>query len=284
MSDNQNELKLSVKLTVSDGQVLEFPAGTKLTTRKDMTIKPTAKGEVAWALELCDQAGRIWGRPFTLLVDGELLVEDDQVLSAVILHESGFLLLDCIVEEREEGYRFDPTSLEPKPTQGRPNLDAGLSLFERGFAQPGTITPGNIRMITLCGGCSEEFKFRTYHAGFSDIFYYYCDSCPNVVSVSHNEDLVYEKMKKINKVITPPARYDDFTTDEVAENVDLHNEITSLLRPCPCGGSFALFNPPTCPHCGTPYIDFREDIFRKINEYYLMHVQGAESLHSHWVE
>ena len=284
MAEAKSTLTLAVKLSASDGQKFEFPAGSELPQRQDIIITPTSRGEVSWALELFDGSGRIWGRPYTLLAGGATLNAQDQVLCSAILHQSQLLFLDCIVEGRQEGYRFDPTSLQASPIAGRPQLDAGKSLFERHFAQTGTVTPGTVRMITLCPGCGKEFKFRSLNAGINEVFYYYCDSCPNIVSIALSNDLVYEHRNKLAKVIFPPVNAGEFTTDDIAANLDLHNELTSLLRPCPCAGGFALFNPPTCPHCGATYVDFRQDILRRMNEYYMLQVDGAEIFSDHWID
>jgi len=144
---------------------------------------------------------------------------------------------------------------------GEPARMRGQGLFARGFHFPGLITPGNVSHLCLCDACGGTFRLQSFHAGFMDVAYFYCDRAPHTLTASGwLPD-------------APPALG---TADP--EGV---RRFEAGLPPCAeCGGRFAYLNPLRCPLCLEPYIDFPRHPEIRGNEYYgnFLYGRGAQ----HW--
>ena len=87
----------------------------------------------------------------------------------VRLHPSLALELDAVCGDR--GIRFEPIILDLASID-RP-ATIGRGLFGRGVHLPGEVTPGNVSIACLCDQCAGSFRLQSFHAGFSNIGYFY---------------------------------------------------------------------------------------------------------------
>ena len=155
-------------------------------------------------------------------------------------------------------YRLQPVLLEHEPG------DIGQGVFERGFCWPGVVTPGWVAMAAICSN-GDPFCFRTYHAGFSDLGYAYCDRDSAVGTWPTGDE--------------PPAAQEAFAawraTGDPAHFAAGADAIDRWLANdrCPCGGGFAYRNPLRCPTDGTGYVDLA-DPRRRTEEYYFIQLHG----------
>lgn len=162
-------------------------------------------------------------------------------------------------------YRLQPFML------GQPEGGAGQGVFERGFCWSGRVTPGWVFMAARCSA-GDPFCFRTYHAGFSELGYAYCerDSAVGTWNV-HDE---------------PPAATEAFgewrATKDLSAFARGVSEIDSRLQgqPCSCGGSFAYLNPLRCPTDGSVYVDLA-DPRRRMDEYYFIQLHNRPMVKLH---
>jgi len=81
-----------------------------------------------------------------------------------------------------------------------------------------------------CDGCGRAFEYDLFHTGFADAAYAYCDSCGMVAYLS----------------AWYPGAPGRPTFDSFGHATA---QMTQLLKPCPCGGSFTATAVPRCPHC-----------------------------------
>jgi len=129
----------------------------------------------------------------------------------------------------------------------------GRGLFQRCLHFSGSITPGNVSLLCLCDVCRRSFHLQSFHAGFSHLAYFYCDSGIHTLVADQSLDDV------------PP----------VLGSVDLDSlaRFEATLPPCrKCGGAFRYYNPLRCPHCAATYIDFQRFPKERENEYYGNHL------------
>lgn len=80
-----------------------------------------------------------------------------------------------------------------------------------------------------CEHCGRTFRFRIIHNGFNDSAYAYCDECSFTVHLSGWTQAAKRTALRIHQRITP--------------------DLETLLKPCPCGGTFRSSADPKCPHC-----------------------------------
>jgi len=67
--------------------------------------------------------------------------------------------------------RFQPFFLPESP--GRPSELVGRGLFYRGLHFSGTVTPANVSLMCVCDQCQKSFRLQSFHAGFSNVVYFY---------------------------------------------------------------------------------------------------------------
>lgn len=142
--------------------------------------------------------------------------------------------------------RFQPLYLPQCPAD--PADLVGKGFFFRGLQFQGTISPSNVSMGCICDVCRGSFRASCFHAGFSELQYFFCDRGPHTLAVSSYVDGVPPLLEYVQPETVAPFE--------------------AMLPPCRCGGSFAYLNPFRCPHCGAAYIDFRTFPLLRAVEYY----------------
>lgn len=145
------------------------------------------------------------------------------------------------------GLRFQPFMLPESATENA--IFVGKGLFARGLHYSGQITQGNVSVMCLCDQCNTSFRLQSFHAGFSQLSYFYCEGGPHtLVASAHLQD-------------APPVLG---VADPAATA-----RFEMQLPPCTtCNGSFAHMNPLRCPACHAPYIDFTRFPGEREREYY----------------
>jgi len=127
----------------------------------------------------------------------------------------------------------------------------GNGLFERGLHFSGTITPATVRNICICDKCNQSFTIQHFHAGFSEVQYFYSSDSKETLTVPYNiiENLPAQLQKDIDGdgLIGVEAR---------------------LPLPSNKFGSFKYYHSFKCPHCQATYIDFENHKEIRPNEYY----------------
>lgn len=178
---------------------------------------------------------------------------------SVRVHTNLAVQADCVLAptsndprqafERGElpGVRFQPFFL---PGSGVETAQfVGRGLFERGLHFSGFVTPGNVSIICLCDVCSRSFHLQSFHAGFSECVYFYCDSGIHTLIAS--------------------GRLPDAPPLLACADDDSLLRFESALPTCSeCGGHFRYYNPLRCPYCTAPYIDFARYPLERVREYY----------------
>lgn len=177
---------------------------------------------------------------------------------SVRVHANLACQADCIVGESEAygpddilcgratGIRFQPFFL---PGGAVRNEDLfGTGLFARGLHFAGTVTPANIVLSCECDQCMQSFQIRSFHAGFSQVGYFYSGSGMYTLTVP---DMV------------PGAPAALSTPDPVALAA-----LEAMLPNARDGTAYRYANPFRCPHCKAPYIDFDAHPGTRPNEYY----------------
>lgn len=146
-----------------------------------------------------------------------------------------------LTEGRATGVRFQPFFL---PEAGTAVPDArGRGLSRRGLHYPGIVTPGNVSLLCVCDSCQMSFRIQSFHAGFANTQYFYCDRGIHTLTVSSYE-----------------LPDDDPSALE---------RIESQLPACrACESSFRYRNAFRCPSCGDAYIDFERFPEERGREYY----------------
>jgi len=196
----------------------------------------------------------------------------------ILFYESGYFHLnvrvnerfqcqsDCLVSTSKEiapdafqnlevdGIRFQPFFLSGS---GFPKeIFKGRGLFYRGLHYPGRVTQGNVSLSCICDECAKYFRIKSFHAGFSDIGYFYSGSGKETLVLSSN-------IKGC-----PPA----LGEAKMAEV----KELEAKLPKAKDGTSFSYLNGFRCPHCGAKYIDFESNPKDREREYYGNYFFGDE--------
>lgn len=162
----------------------------------------------------------------------------------------GYISKDIPACERtDEGVRFQPFFLSDQENMNN-NLK-GKGMFQRGLHYSGYITSGNIRLICICDECIKSFNVEFYHAGFSEVQYFYSSNSRETLLVPYDNNLGN----------VPTQLQKQINIDELRE---LENKL-----PTSNDGKFEYYNPFKCPHCGDDYINFRENREMRPNEYYV---------------
>ncbi len=183
---------------------------------------------------------------FSIWVTEHLTVQSDCLISAVP---------GASVEEFESGkltgIRFQPFYL---PESGAdPEKLVGKGLIFRGFHFPGTITRGNVSLMCICDYCRKSFRLQSFHAGFSNVVYFFCSDGPHTLITNGQQEGAPPILGKADRAV-----------------VDKFDE--GLPRCEKCSGSFGYYNPLRCPHCSKPYIDFETYPSEREAEYYASHL------------
>jgi len=125
----------------------------------------------------------------------------------------------------------------------------GKGLFERGLHFSGTVTPTTVRCVCICDICKQSFSLQHFHAGFSEIQYFYSSNSKETLIVPYS------------KVANMPT--------QLQETIDL-TTLPEVERKLPksADGNFRYYNSFKCPHCLTPFIDFEKYKNMRPKEYY----------------
>jgi len=152
-------------------------------------------------------------------------------------------------EDGYEGIRLLPFYLSNAENN---NLQLiGKGLFERGLHFRGTITPISLRNICICDKCRQSFTIQHFHAGFSEVQYFYSSDSTETLIVPY---LAIEGMPvQLQKQIDP------VTLQTVESNLPASKNKAN---------EFKYYNSFKCPHCLTPFIDFEKNKEIRPEEYY----------------
>lgn len=196
----------------------------------------------------------------------------------VFFYESGYFHLyvrvnenlgcqaDCLVSTNKDiapdafqnlevdGIRFQPFFLSgsrfPK------ERFKGRGLFTRGLHYRGIVTPGNVSLSCICDECAKNFRIKSFHAGLSDVGYFY--------SGSGRETLILS-----NDIKGCPSALGETNMADL-------RELEAKLPKAKDGTSFSYLNGFRCPHCGAKYIDFESHPEDRESEYYGNYFYGDE--------
>jgi hypothetical protein len=185
---------------------------------------------------------------------------------SVRLHEEYACQADCLIHNSQKieesafqkglvkGIRFQPFYLPQCSADAK--VLQGQGLFARGLHFSGTVTPGNVSLSCICDSCRESFRLQSFHAGFSNTAYFYCNSGPHTIIVGTH----------IKGAPSPLAKPD---SEALAQ---LESELPKCQT---CDGEFRYENPLLCPHCKRPYIDFTRHPELRESEYYGNYIYGS---------
>jgi hypothetical protein len=148
-----------------------------------------------------------------------------------------------------EGVRFQPFFLSDKNDNNVRLIGKGL--FERGLHFSGVVTPSGIRSICICDNCRLSFTLQHFHAGFSEIQYFYSTNSKETLLIPY---------KSIENLPVQLQQGIDSSELEILES--------KLPRPSSNDGVFRYYNSFKCPSCLTPFIDFEKYKEIRTQEYY----------------
>jgi len=184
---------------------------------------------------------------------------------SVRVHQNLACQIDCIVSKTEkvdesdfakgkvDGIRFQPFMISGAIGGSD---ESGKGLFERGLHFSGIITPGNVSLSCICDKCKKSFRIKSFHAGFSNLGYFYSESGSQTLVVSSYLDGAPPAMGK-----------PDFEKLAVLE---------AKLPLAKDGTSFKYKNSFRCPYCASAYIDFERFPEQREIEYYGNYFYGDE--------
>lgn len=155
------------------------------------------------------------------------------------------------------GIRFQPFFISGAEVGNEVFLGKGL--FQRGLHFSGSVTNGAIALSCECDFCQKSFMIQSFHAGFSNVGYFYSTSGNYTMIVS-------DQISGCPTVLSAP---------------DV-NELAALekrLPKAPDGSDFKYLNPFRCPHCKRPYVDFEKNPEQRQAEYYGNCYVGKKALH-----
>ena len=179
---------------------------------------------------------------FSIRVSDGFAAEADCLLSA-----SPVLSLEEFKRYEVKGIRLQPFYLPE--CQADPAELEGRSLFFRGLHFAGTVTPGNVSLLCICDRCRRSFRLQSFHAGFSNLVYFYCETGTHTLVVSSYAD-------------GAPPLLVDVTNEQLAA-------FEAKLPSCgACGTRFRFYNSLRCRWCHAPYLDFERHPRDRKNEYY----------------
>ena len=156
------------------------------------------------------------------------------------------------------------------PVEGLVIPPTGGGLFERWMADPGRVNPATVRYSVQCEICDESFTFRSYHTGFLEVEYFYCDKSSQPLIISVNDSMLAFKRPGAG------SQPDELTPAEIAYARKRIEALEEKLPKSDYDGTFRWLAPFRCPYCSTPFIDFRNNLFRKAWEYYVCCHKGHQ--------
>ena len=148
-----------------------------------------------------------------------------------------------------EAVRFQPFYLSDK-NQNNIAL-RGKGLFERGLHYSGTITPTGVRNVCFCDSCNLSFTVEHFHSGFSELQYFYSTDSKETLTVPYGS------------IENLPTQLQSIIDNSILETIE-----NKLPKPTNDFGKFSYYNSFNCPHCLTPYIDFKKYKEMRPKEYY----------------
>ncbi|HXB29315.1 MAG TPA: hypothetical protein VNW49_05820 [Puia sp.] len=146
-----------------------------------------------------------------------------------------------------EAVRFQPFYLSNAEDNNEKLIGKGL--FERGLHFSGIITPSNVRCICICDDCKQSFSLQHFHAGFSELQYFYSANSRETLTVPYHA--IANMPVQLSKIIDLTSLY----------------EMEGKL-PKTSDGNFRYYNSFKCPHCLKPFIDFDKYKDIRPGEYY----------------
>jgi len=200
------------------------------------------------------------GREFNLFVE----VDSETVVRPVL---SLPVSDDGTGEEGELHFFLERVKL---PVEGMVIPPSGGGLFERWLADSGKVNPETVRYSVQCEICDEPFTFRAHHTGFLEVEYLYCDKSSQPLVIPVNDPMLAFKRPGVE------SKPDEVSPAEIAYARKRIETLEEKQPKSDYGGNYRWLAPFRCPHCSTPFIDFRNNLFRKAWEYYLCCHKGHE--------
>ena len=242
-----------ITVLLNDKDICEI-SKPEIPCEKRISAQIPTQGELAFQ----DHAGKRFVHSLTY--------EKGWIHLSVRVHQNLACQIDCVVSEHEmfdesdfakgklDGIRFQPFFISGANVDNAQMVGKGL--FERGLHFSGMITPGNVSLSCLCDKCEKSFRIKSFHAGFSNLGYFYSNSGSQTLVVSSYLDGA------------PPALgKPDFEKLAILE---------AKLPLAKDGTSFKYKNPFRCPYCGSVYIDFERFPNQREIEYYGNYFYGDE--------
>jgi len=178
---------------------------------------------------------------FSVRVGGGFACQPDCVVSAAAKYTP-----ELLSSGKATGIRFQPFLLSR--AQDSNEKFAGRGLFYRGLHYSGTVTPGYVSLACSCDACHKDFRLKSFHAGFSNLGYFYSGSSAYTLVVNEQTPGA------------PPA----LGKPDLTALRDLETRLPRARD----GTMFKYMNPLRCPHCAAAYIDFERFPEQRENEYY----------------
>lgn len=175
--------------------------------------------------------------------------------ASIRLLDSGTVMIDGSISKAKidtsshESIRFQPFFISHKDAENEKLRGKGL--FQRGLHFPGTVTPSNVRAVCICDSCFKSFSLQHFHAGFSEVQYFYSFDSKQTLVVD------YDQIKGM------PTQMQREINLSVLEKVE-----QQLPKPTLGTGRYKYYNSFRCPHCGDVYIDFENNKNIRPREYY----------------
>ena len=169
---------------------------------------------------------------------------DKLVLAADGIVSAGRNSSPNIHETGTVAFRFQPLVLGER--YGLDPTFKGRSPIWRGLHYPGVVTPGTVTISCLCDECHSPFCLKPFHAGFSELQYFYSQDGQQTLVIPYSR---YSNM---------PRQLSDVGWEE------FDNRLQELFPK----ERFRFHNPLRCPHCQAPYVDFETYPDARQKEYY----------------
>lgn len=146
-----------------------------------------------------------------------------------------------------EYLRFQPFHLSHRKESDEKLVGRGM--IARGLHYPGYRDGGGIRLICICDHCCESFSVDFYHAGFSELQYFYSSNSKETLMVS------------FDKILEMPAHLQENVDEKTLEKFE-------KILPKTEDGEFKYYNPFCCPHCLAAFNDYRKFKLDRPNDIY----------------
>lgn len=185
---------------------------------------------------------------------GQFLHSSIRVLANSSVMIDGIISKDDVTfpdwtDDKYEAVRLQPFCLS---NRNESNIQLiGKGLFERGLHFSGTITPSSVRNVCICDKCNRSFTIQHFHAGFSDVQYFYSSDSAETLIVP------YDAIDNL------PVQLEEEINNSALKTVE-----ANLPTPSKGTGAFKYYNSFKCPHCLSPYIDFEKYRVIRPGEYY----------------